>query len=68
MKLRMEPRDIRVNPASSAARLRWDQEEHYKDGSALRGHINVAHNGKVDPSCFACKEIQRKQAEAGHHV
>jgi hypothetical protein len=28
-------------------------------GAALKGHIDNAHRGEVDPNCNACKELQQ---------
>lgn len=27
----------------------------------LKGHINAAHKGVIDPKCNACKELQQKK-------
>lgn len=36
------------------------QAHKQQSGAALRGHVNSAHKGLVDPKCNACKELQAK--------
>jgi hypothetical protein len=59
MKLKQIP-----NPNGLFSKSKHYQQEMYKQGIALRGHTNNAHNGKVDKNCNACKELIQRQKEA----
>lgn len=42
--------------------MTW-QDHGYKTGLALTRHTESAHEGKIDPNCQACIEIQKKMTK-----
>jgi hypothetical protein len=42
--------------------MEW-QDHGYKTGLALSRHTESAHEGKIDPHCRACSEIQAKMVK-----
>lgn len=57
----------RFNPINAEASARIQgivQRKMYVSGEALQNHANSAHSGRVDPECFACRDIQMKAKRA----
>lgn len=49
-----------INPGQDLFAARAAQSGAYRSGEALRGHINTAHQGKIDLTCAACREITKR--------
>lgn len=48
---------VEKSPGSDRGKMRYLQQTAYMSGAALRRHIIAVHNGVVDASCPACKEL-----------
>ena len=53
-----------TNCITSMNEMRNWQRFAVRKGLALKNHINVAHNGKMDDTCAACKELASKVDKA----